>query len=54
MHSVIRTGLGTLEELLCPCLQDGLTTMPDFFSPVGQLGEEVPQLLLDHVFRTQT
>ena len=53
MDSAIRTGLGTPEEPLCPCLQGGLTTVPDFFRPVDQPGEEVSQLFLDRGFGAQ-
>ena len=53
MESAIRTGLGTPEELLCLRLQGGLTTVPDFLRPVGQLGEEVSQLSLHRGFGAQ-
>ena len=53
MDGGIRTGLGASEELLCPRLQDGPTTVPDLLRAVGQLGEEVSQLFLHRDFGAQ-
>ena len=53
MDSATRTALVTPEELLCPRLQGCPTTVPDFFRPVGQLGEEVTQLFLHRSFGAQ-
>ena len=53
MDGGIRTGLSASEELLCPDLQDGPTPLLDLLRAVGQLGEEVSQLLLHRGFGAQ-
>ena len=48
-----KPGLATDEKLSCPYLQDGPAPLLDLLTPVGQLGEEVPQFFLHQSFGAQ-
>ncbi len=53
MDGGTKTGLSVSEEFLCPGLQDGPAPLLDLLRAVGQLGEEVSQLVLHRGFVAQ-